>query len=377
MLTLRAAKQRVSDASASEPFSLDVEIEQEEGRTLVVVGESGAGKSTLLRLLAGLEKPDRGHIALNGETWFDDPRTGGTWVPPWARSIGYVGQDYALFPHLTVRENVAFGLDARGWSRRDLRDRVATVLDRLAISALAERRPREISGGQQQRAALARALAPKPRLLLLDEPLSALDQRTRQEVRGELKAILNEVHCTTVYVTHAPVEALLFGDRIAVLENGRLTQLGDREDLLRRPRSSYVASLLGVNLFRGTVVQDPGSPTGVVRVRTKDGSLLVPDPGVRGEVFVTVNPRDVTLYLTPPVGSALNIFHGEVAEVVPQPPDGERVRVVLRTRPPLVTEVTQGAAAALNLKAGAWVHAGFKATGTSVYGAAAARTTAA
>ncbi|HZH40944.1 MAG TPA: ABC transporter ATP-binding protein [Gemmatimonadales bacterium] len=366
MLTLRAAKERSS-------FSVDVEIEQEEGRTLVVVGESGSGKSTLLRLLAGLERPDRGHIALGGETWFDEARSGGTWIPPWARPIGYVGQDYALFPHLTVWENVAFGLDARGWSRRDLRDRVARVLDRLAMTPLADRRPREISGGQQQRAALARALAPKPRLLLLDEPLSALDQRTRQEVRGELKAVLDEAGCTTVFVTHAPVEALLFGDRIAVLEEGRLTQLGDREDLLRRPRSSYVASLLGVNLFRGTVVQDPGSAAGLVRVRTKEGSLLLPDPGLRGDVFVTVNPRDVTLYLTPPVGSAQNIFHGEVTEVVPQPPDGERVRVVLRTRPPLVTEVTHAAAAALNLRAGAWIHAGFKATGTSVYGAAATR----
>jgi len=128
-----------------------------------------------------------------------------------------------------------------------------------------------------------------------------------------------------------------------------------------------------VNLFRGTVVQDPGSAAGLVRVRTKEGSLLVPDPGLRGDVFVTVNPRDVTLYLTPPVGSAQNIFHGEVTEVVPQPPDGERVRVVLRTRPPLVTEVTHAAAAALNLRAGAWIHAGFKATGTSVYGAAATR----
>ena len=375
MLTLRAAKARSSGTAAGEPFSVDVQIEQEEGRTLVLVGESGAGKSTVLRLLAGLETPDRGHIALGGETWFDEPQSGSTWVPPWARPIGYVGQDYALFPHLTVSENVAFGLDARGWSRRDIRDRVTQVLNRLSIGPLADRRPRQISGGQQQRAALARALAPKPRLLLLDEPLSALDQRTRQEVRGELKAVLDEAACTTVYVTHAPVEALLFGDRIAVLEDGRLTQLGDREDLLRRPRSTYVASLLGVNLFRGTVVQDPGSAAGLVRVRTKEGSLLVPDPGLRGDVFVTVNPRDVTLYLTPPVGSAQNIFHGEVAEVVPQPPDGERVRVVLRTRPPLVTEVTQAAAAALNLRAGAWIHAGFKATGTSVYGAAAARGT--
>lgn len=362
MLTIQTAKTRSG-------FSLDVEIEQEEGRTLVVVGESGAGKSTLLRLLAGLERPDRGVIALGDETWFDDRGAAGRWVPPWERPVGYLGQDYALFPHLTVRGNVGFGLDARGWGRRAVRERVAAVLARLAISDLADRKPREISGGQQQRTALARAIAPRPRLLLLDEPLSALDQRTRQEVRGELKAVIGEAGCTTVYVTHAPVEALLFGDRIAVLEEGGLTQTGDRDDLLRRPRSAYVASLLGVNLFRGTVVQDPGAAAGLVRIRTPEGSLLVPDTGIRGEAYVSVNPRDVTLYLTPPVGSAQNIFHGEVAEVVPQPPDGERVRVVLRTRPPLVTEVTRAAAAALNLKAGAWIHAGFKATGTSVYGA--------
>ena len=372
MLTIRTAKTRPAAAADAPGFSLDVEIEQEEGRTLVVVGESGAGKTTLLRLLAGLDVPDRGRIALGDQAWFDEPRLGGAWLPAWARPIGFVGQDYALFPHLTVRQNVAFGLDARGWSRRAARERVAAVLNRLAIGELADRRPRELSGGQQQRAALARALAPQPRLLLLDEPLSALDQRTRQEVRGELKAVIAEAGCTTVFVTHAPVEALLFGDRIAVLEDGRLTQIGDREDLLRRPRSAYVAALLGVNLFRGTVVQDPGAAAGLVRVRTAEGSLLVPDTDVRGEAYVSVNPRDITLYLAPPVGSAQNIFHGEVVEVVPQPPDGERVRVVLRTRPPLVTEVTRAAAAALNLKAGAWIHAGFKATGTSVYGAAAA-----
>src|SRR4029077_5790242 len=238
--------------------------------------------------------------------------------------------------------------DARGWARRAARDRVTTLLNRLSIGELADRRPRELSGGQQQRAALARALAPRPRLLLPHEPLSGLAQRTRQEVRGELKGVIAEAECTTVFVTHAPVEALLFGDRIAVLEDGRLTQIGDREDLLRRPRSAYVAALLGVNLFRGTVVQDPGAAAGLVRVRTVEGSLLVPDTGARGEVYVSVNPRDVTLYLAPPVGSAQNIFHGEVTEVVPQPPDGERVRVVLRTRPPLVTQAQRATRSAPN-----------------------------
>ncbi|HTY05424.1 MAG TPA: ABC transporter ATP-binding protein [Gemmatimonadales bacterium] len=365
MLTARVRKRRAARAAASD-FALDVDIAQEEGRTLVVVGESGAGKTTLLRLLAGLEVPDAGRIALGDDVWFDDGAAGVA-RPAWARPLSYVGQDYALFPHLTVRDNVGFGLAARGAAARATRERVAAVLDRLAIADLADRRPRELSGGQQQRVALARALAPDPRLVLLDEPLSALDQGTRQEVRGELRELLARSRCTAVYVTHAPVEAVLFGDRIAVLEQGRLTQVGDREELLRRPRSPYVASLLGVNLFHGTIDRGPAGGAGLVHVRTTQGSLVVPDPGLTGEVYVSVNPRDVTLYLSPPVGSAQNIMYGEIAEMVPQPPDGERVRVVMRTKPPLVTEVTRAASETLRLAPGVWVHAGFKATGAAVY----------
>ena len=365
MLTARVRKRRAARAAASD-FALDVDIAQEEGRTLVVVGESGAGKTTLLRLLAGLEVPDAGRIALGDDVWFDDGLAGVA-RPAWTRSLGYVGQDYALFPHLTVRDNVGFGLAARGDGPGAIRRRVAAVLDRLAIADLADRRSRELSGGQQQRVALARALAPDPRLILLDEPLSALDQGTRQEVRGELRELLAQSRCTAVYVTHAPVEALLFGDRIAVLEQGRLTQVGDREELLRRPRSPYVASLLGVNLFYGTIDTGPAGSAGLVQVRTTQGSLVVPDPGLTGEVYVSVNPRDVTLYLSPPVGSAQNIMYGEIAEMVPQPPDGERVRVVMRTKPPLVTEVTRAASETLRLAPGVWVHAGFKATGAAVY----------
>ena len=286
-------------------------------------------------------------------------------VPAWARAIGYVAQDYALFPHLTVSENVAFGLHAQGLARRTVRARTGATLERLKLAALAGRRPAALSGGQQQRVALARALVLEPSLLLLDEPLSALDLGTRQAVRGELRELLARLPCATLYVTHSPLEAMVFGDRIAVIEAGELTQVGTREDLLRHPRSPYVATLLGANLFHGTIVErDQG---GVARVRTAHGELVVADPGGSGEVFVTVSPREITLHLELPTGSAQNVFYGPILELVPEPPAGERVRVALRTSPPLVAEVTGQAVASLGLREGQWVYAGFKATGVTAY----------
>ena len=236
-------------ASRLGAFALQVEAHARARSVLVVVGESGSGKSTLLRLLAGLAHPVRGRIAVDGETWFDSDR--GVCVPARERAVGLVTQDYALFPHLTVAQNVAFGLQAQGLPARAIAPRVGAALERLGVTALAARRPGQLSGGQQQRVALARALVLEPRLLLLDEPLSALDVQSRRAIRAELRRLLEGLQCVTVYVTHQPSEALVFGDTIAVLEAGKLSQSGTRDDLMRRPRSAFAAEFLGVNLLRG------------------------------------------------------------------------------------------------------------------------------
>jgi molybdate transport system ATP-binding protein len=263
-----------------------------------------------------------------------------------------------------VLENVGFGLRAEGRRAAEVRDRATAQLARLNIADLADRRPRDLSGGQQQRVALARALVLEPRVLLLDEPLSALDLRTRQLVRAELRQLLASLPCATLYVTHHPLEAIVFGDRIAALEDGRVTQIGTRDDLLRHPRSAYVAAFLGVNLFRGTIA---GREGGTARIRTAQGELSVVDPGGEGEVFAVVGPREISLFREAPEGSARNCFRGVIAEMIPEPPSGERVRVAVQSHPPLVAEVTEQAAARLGLEEGSPVYASFKATGVEVF----------
>jgi molybdate transport system ATP-binding protein len=351
-----AARKRLGE------FALDVELSVEDRTVAVLAGENGSGKTTLLRLLAGLADPDEGRIVLDGEVLFDSGA--GIAVPAPARPVGFVSQDYALFPHLTVHENVAFGLRAQGLGRVAERPRVAAALVRLGILELAERRPHQLSGGQQQRVALARALVLEPRLLLLDEPLSALDLQTRGTVRRELRRLLAELPCVTVYVTHSPTEALALGERIAVLEAGRISQQGSRDDLLRHPRSHYVAQFLGLNLFKGAVVaREPG---GLALVAVPGGHISIVDPGAGGELTLVVYPREVTLSLAPPVGSARNILHGFVEELVPEPPAGEEMRVLLDSDPPLAAEVTRQAADELGLRPGLEVYAAFKATAVTV-----------
>jgi len=346
-------------------FELDLTLDAAPGSTLALVGESGSGKTTALRLLAGLARPDQGRIEVGDALWCDTAL--GIWIPAHERTVGFVAQDYALFPHLTVQENIGFGLQAVGIRRGVLQRRVADLLERFDLSALADRRPAQLSGGQQQRAALARALALDPALLLLDEPLSALDVRTRHEVRSELRAVLAGLPCITVLVTHSPVEALVLGDRIAVLEDGRVSQVGNREELLRRPRSAYIAEFMGLNLMQGRVLSS--SPEDGTRVTTGDGELLVagPVPDTTAPLVVVVSPREITLYRSPPAASAQNLYHGRVLEMVPEPPFGERVRVVLDTHPRLVAEVTAAAVAQLGLTEGAPVYASFKATGAVAY----------
>jgi molybdate transport system ATP-binding protein len=355
----------VSFTSRRGTLELEVAFSAAAGATTVLVGESGAGKTSTLRILAGLDFPAQGHLALDGESWLDT--TTGRAVPAWKRDVGYVPQDYALFPHLTVANNVAFGLRSLGLKTTDVRDRVQASLDQAGIGSLGDRRPAQLSGGQQQRVALARALVLQPRLLLLDEPLSALDLKTRREVRTELRQLLRQLSCATIYVTHTPLEALLFGDRIVVLHHGKVSQQGSRDELLRYPRSRYVAELMGTNLFEGSTV--PAGSAQDMTLHTAEGGLSLVGKDGRGDVFALVSPTDITLYREPPAGgaSAQNLLAGPIIELVPEPPSGERVRVVLGTDPVLVAEVTREAVSGLGLREGDRVFAGFKATGVRVY----------
>jgi molybdate transport system ATP-binding protein len=344
-------------------FTLAAALEVPDASVIVVVGESGSGKSTLLRLIAGLVSPDRGRIAL-GTCTLDDVAAG-LHVPARERPVGYVPQDYALFPHLTVRENVGFGLRARGDRGDAPRRRVYQALDRLGVASLAGQRPHQLSGGQQQRVALARALVLEPGILLLDEPLAALDPPTRRTVRAELRRLLAGLPCASVFVTHSPAEALAFGEHIAVLESGRVTQHGTRDSLLREPRTRYIAEFLGTNLFRARVTRR--ATDGIAHLAAGGGEILAAGSDIGDEVFALVDPRDITLSLERPSGSAQNVLHGPVEEIQPEPPHGDRLRVSLATRPPLVAELTSAAADRLALRPGAGVYAAFKATGVRLF----------
>jgi molybdate transport system ATP-binding protein len=344
-------------------FTLDLSFRAEPGRTTVLVGESGAGKTSVLKLLAGLDRLDEGWVRVGGESYAD--AAAGLHRPAWQRDVGYVAQDYALFPHLSVMENVGFGLRASGVARREVQPLVAQTLGLVGMTELRRRLPSQLSGGQQQRVALARALVLSPKLLLLDEPLSSLDLQTRRAVRVELRELLRRLPCITVYVTHSAVEALLFGAQLVVLDAGRVAQAGSREELLMHPRSPFVAELVGTNLFIGRPLTEvvPGIPA----IRTPEGLVAIDEGAGPGAVYLTVNPREITLSRTPPQGSAQNVFEAEVLEIIPEPPAGERVRVVLSSRPRLVAEVTPEGLAGLSLEEGARVYAAFKATGVQRY----------
>jgi molybdate transport system ATP-binding protein len=345
------------------PFQVEVSLKAEPGSTFVLVGESGAGKTTILNILAGLLRPDRGRIKLEGWDLFDGER--GIAMPANERPIGYVFQDYVLFPHLTVFENVAFGLRAQGLAETQVRRETKQILDQLGIGDLASRKPGHLSGGQRQRVALSRALVLKPRLLLLDEPLSAIDLQTRREVRTELRRILADLPCITLFVTHSPFEAMVFGSQVGVVEHGKLIQVGGRDELLRRPRSRYVAEIMGVNLFQGRV--SSRDATGLVEIQTPNGTVHTISEEISDETFVTVDPREITLHTFQPSGTAQNVFIGPILEMVPEPPQGERVRVVLGTAPPLVAEITAHSVQTLDLCEGKIVFASFKATAAKCY----------
>jgi molybdate transport system ATP-binding protein len=335
-------------------LGLDVEVDVADGEVLAVLGPNGAGKSTLLRVLAGLLEADDGHVTVDGRPWDDVPA--GTRLPPHQRSQGVVFQDALLFPHLTVGENVAFGLRAQGFGRKSRLESAARWLTRVGLDGLADRRPRELSGGQAQRAALARALVGDPDVLLLDEPLSALDARTRLTVRAELRRHLGEFRGSTVLVTHDPVDAMALADRVVVVEAGRVVQAGPPAEVNSRPRTDYVARLAGLSLLSGT---------GEGRsVRLDGGGVVAVAEEATGPVFAAVRPESVALYLSRPDGSPRNVWP---ARLVGATPHGATVRCELAGEVPLVADVTATAFAELGLLPGSAVWATVKASEVAVY----------
>ena len=339
---------------ALDGFHLDVDLRVEPGSVVAVLGPNGAGKTTLLRALAGLLPLDAGRIALDGTT-LDEPSRG-IFVVPEQRPLGVVFQDYLLFPHLDATANVAFGLRCRGVPRRNADTAARRWLERVGLGAHAHALPGRLSGGQQQRVALVRALAVEPRVLLLDEPLSALDVGTRGELRRELRALLDEFGGVRLLVTHDPLEARALADRLVILEDGRVVQSGTPEEVTARPRSTYASRLAGVNLLRGRADSDD--------VVLGDGETMVVAGAGRGDVFLVIHPSAIALHRERPQGTPRNVWRGPVAGI--EPHEG-RVRVRIGGARPVVAEVTPQAIAALHLDQGGDVWVSVKATEIGAY----------
>jgi molybdate transport system ATP-binding protein len=332
-------------------LSLSVLIDAQPGETVVLLGPNGAGKTTLLGALAGLLAIERGHITLDGKG-LDDPARK-IWVPPERRPIGVVFQDNLLFPHLSALDNIAFGLRGHGARRSDARREARTWLERMDLAEYVNARPRQLSGGQAQRVALARALARPPRLLLLDEPLAALDATTRIDVRRDLRNHLDMFAGPRLLVTHDPIDAMILADRVIVLEHGNITQAGTLSELRAHPRSEYAANLIGVNLYRGTLNGDR------IAVDTGTTLVVVNDHNITGEVFATIRPESVALHTEQPTGTPRNTW---VATVMNIDHYGPRARVTLDGPISITAEITQESLDDLAIRPGARLWVSTKAT---------------
>ncbi|MGW2212658.1 ABC transporter ATP-binding protein [Streptomyces sp. NPDC001781] len=330
-------------------FRLDVSLRAAPGDVVALLGPNGAGKTTALRALAGLVPLSGGRLRLDG--------TALERIPPERRPVGVVFQDYLLFPHLTALDNVAFGPRCHGTGKAEARAQAATWLERMGLAGHAGARPRRLSGGQAQRVALARALATRPRLLLLDEPLAALDARTRLEVRSQLRRHLAEFEAVAVLVTHDPLDAMVLADRLVVVEQGRVVQEGTPTEIARHPRTDYIAQLVGLNLYRG---EADGHA-----VRLDGGPSITTTEDLTGPVFVAFPPVAVTLFRDRPTGaSARNLWRCEVAGLETR---GDRIRADLTGEIRLAADLTTAAAAELDLHTGAVVWATVKAMQTHAY----------
>ena len=291
-------------------FTLDAELTVEDGETLALLGSNGAGKSTILKLLAGLMKPDEGRIELGGLVLSDTAKR--IFRPAEERRIGYMFQNYALFPHMTARENISYGLLMQKLPKRDCALRVGELLETLGLSEVADEPVTKLSGGQRQRTALARALAPHPALLLLDEPLSALDSKTQEKLRQELASVIRQEDIPCILVTHSILDTLAVADRTAVIERGRITAIGTPEEIVHNPAYGFV-TCENPNIFRGEIwVKDNGVIC--VRVGCVDFRAVTP---LCGTVTVSVRPEELILSRNRFVSTAVNVFEGRIVKIEP------------------------------------------------------------
>jgi molybdate transport system ATP-binding protein len=330
-------------------FRVDLSLSIPAGTTVALLGPNGAGKSTAVAAVAGLLPIDSGAISLAGIT-LDEPLLD-LFVPPEARRIGVVFQDYLLFPHMTVIDNVAFGLRSRGVSRAEAMERAGNWLERLELRGLDRRKPPQLSGGQAQRVALARALVIDPDLLLLDEPLAALDVTTRVELRRVLARHLEAFPGPRLVITHDPTEAFLLADEVHIIENGAVTQAGSPDEIRLRPRTPYAADLAGSNLLIGRASH------GQVVVGSHPIHLV--EHGIEGDVLLTIRPSAISLHRSPPEGSPRNTWQ---TSIVVMERLGERTRIRTGAPLPLTVEVTSEATSELDLGEGEKVWVAIKAT---------------
>lgn len=334
-------------------FQLELDLTVAPGSVVALLGPNGSGKTTALRVLAGLLPLTGGCVRLDEEIWDQPPEM---FVAAEHRPIGVVFQDYLLFNHLTALDNVAFGLRARGTPRAEARTRARDWLTKVGLDDHVHTRPRALSGGQAQRVALARALATDPALLLLDEPLAALDASTRVHIRAELGRHLDDYPGHTLLVTHDPLDAMILADHLIIIENGTTVQTGPPATVARQPRTDYVARLVGLNLYRGTAHN--------TTVNLDDGGKLTIAEPTAGRIHVAFPPTAVSLHPEPPAGSPRNSWPVTITQIEQH---AHTIRVHLDGTPPVLADITPATIAELHLSPGHEVWATVKATETTTY----------
>ena len=331
----------------------NINLQVEDSEYFVILGPSGSGKTMLLELIAGMWPPDSGKIYMDNHDI--------TMFPPEKRGIGFVYQNYMLFPHKTVFENIAFGLKVKKVAKEEIKTRVNEMMDLLKISHLADRLPRTLSGGEQQRTALARALIIYPKILLMDEPLSALDRKTRDELMQELKEIHRKFDVTLVHVTHNFDEALMLAHRIAIMRNGEISQVGTSTEIFRHPADKFVADFVGAeNIIEGIAKKDGAK---ITIVDTGNISIYSTEQK-EGHVHITVRPEDIILSTQKVETSARNVFKGQIKEIVDT---GALIKLTIDVGEPLIVFLTRQSFLDMELNIGKSVWTYFKATAVHVF----------